>query len=210
MIGGVLVGTLVMSIVNHVGSPEPLPVAEEPPPPEVNDGAPKPRFDFYTLLKESEVIVADEPIVPATPVDVPLPSVEPSDDAPAAVAATARPQPATPDGSIDRTEPPPRPEDKPRPAEPEKVATSAPQPAPPSEVYLLQAGSFKNATDADTLRVRLLLLNMQARVETVDLRPGETWHRVQVGPFGNTQSLADARNVLQQNGIASIQVKKKR
>ncbi|MEA3299073.1 MAG: SPOR domain-containing protein, partial [Pseudomonadota bacterium] len=104
----------------------------------------------------------------------------------------------------------PRTEAKPAPEVAATPPPPPPQPAPPREVYLLQAGSFKSASDADTLRVRLLLLNMQARVETVSPRPGETWHRVQVGPFNNTQSLSSARSVLQQNGIASIQVKKTR
>lgn len=214
MIGGILVGTLVMSVVNHGGSPRPVSVAEESPLPEINDDTPKPRFDFYTLLKESEVIVPDEPIAPATPVEVPLPSVEPDSDTATAVAARDTPQPATsqpvPDTAARSAEPAPLPADTKPATEPEKVVTSAPQPVPPSEVYLLQAGSFKSATDADTLRAKLLMLNMQARVETVNLKPGETWHRVQVGPFSNTQSLADARNTLQQNGIASIQVQKKR
>src|SRR5690606_11661300 len=40
----------------------------------VDDDAPKPRFDFYTLLKESEVIVPDEETAPAPPVAMPLPT----------------------------------------------------------------------------------------------------------------------------------------
>lgn len=81
--------------------------------------------------------------------------------------------------------------------------------APPGEVYVLQAGSFRSASDADTLRARLILLNMQASVEKVSPRPGETWHRVLVGPFSDTQRLGNARRELRQNGIDSIQVKRR-
>ena len=49
--------------------------------------------------------------------------------------------------------------------------------------YLLQAGSFKIANDAESRRVKLLLLNLNASVELIDLGNGEKWHRVLVGPF---------------------------
>ncbi|HLS97895.1 MAG: SPOR domain-containing protein [Porticoccaceae bacterium] len=235
MVGGVLVGALVMTVADHIRSPAPEESVVEPEPVAVDDDAPKPRFDFYTLLKESEVIVPDEETAPAPPVAMPLPTNPDTENATAAdtkptepaagqlpsVAATAtqlKTQP--PDAAIAEAKPTtapkpeataaPRTEEKPAPEVAATPPPPPPQPAPPREVYLLQAGSFKSASDADTLRVRLLLLNMQARVETVSPRPGETWHRVQVGPFNNTQSLSSARSVLQQNGIASIQVKKTR
>lgn len=235
MVGGVLVGALVMTVADHLRNPPPEPMVVESAPAAVDDGAPKPRFDFYTLLKESEVIVPDEETGSPTPVAIPLPTNPDTQNATAldtkakdpataqlpSVAATATQlktapadtsTPETPATEAPKAAPAPEPTSTPRPA-PQVASPSPPpppQPEPPREVYLLQAGSFKSASDADTLRVRLLLLNMQARVETVSPRPGETWHRVQVGPFNNTQSLASARSVLQQNGIASIQVKKTR
>lgn len=109
---------------------------------------PKPRFDFYQLLKESEVVVNPEPI----------------------------PEQAT--------------------AESEKVE------------YVLQVGSFKNASDADRLRAQLLLLNLDAKVETVKVRNAETWHRVLVGPFPTRVTMARARGTLSNNELDSLLLKR--
>jgi cell division protein FtsN len=75
--------------------------------------------------------------------------------------------------------------------------------------YLLQAGSFKNANDAEALRVKLLLLNLSASVETVNLGNGEKWHRVLVGPFTDSSSMAYARAKLAENAIDIVLLKRK-
>lgn len=222
LVAGALVGALVMNLVLQAGKEDAEPtVAEAPPEVEANGKMPKPRFDFYTLLKESEVIIADEAGTPATPVEMPTPTPMPEPDtdniAETAAAKTAKSETQMPSVAA-ATSPTPDAANKPKAEEAKPATTLAPaqtvaskpppQPDPPREIYILQAGAFKSANDAENLRVKLIFLNMQARVETVSPRPGETWHRVQVGPFSDTQSLANARNVLQQNGISSIQVKK--
>jgi cell division septation protein DedD len=110
----------------------------------------KPRFDFYTLLRESEVIVPDTP-------------------------DTASPT----------------------------------HPANSTDIFLLQVGSFKSNRDADSLRARLLLLNLDAKIEKVSPRKNETWHRVIVGPFSDRSELADARGKLASTGIDSLLLKRK-
>lgn len=74
--------------------------------------------------------------------------------------------------------------------------------------YLLQAGSFKNISDAEALRVKLLLLNLTATVETVGAS-ADPWHRVLVGPFTDTSSMAYARAKLAENAIDSLLLKRK-
>ena len=108
----------------------------------------KPRFDFYTLLRESEVIV---------------PNIEQS---------------------------------------PERGSQQN------GEIFMLQAGSFRNTSDADSLRARLLLLNLDARVEAASSRTAGTWHRVIVGPFQSRSKLAGARATLLQNGIDNLMLKR--
>jgi cell division protein FtsN len=75
--------------------------------------------------------------------------------------------------------------------------------------YLLQAGSFRVAGDAEALRVKLLLLNLTASVETVGLKSGDKWHRVLVGPYTDTSSMAFARAKLAENAIDSLLLKRK-
>ncbi|MBQ0720879.1 MAG: SPOR domain-containing protein [Gammaproteobacteria bacterium] len=76
------------------------------------------------------------------------------------------------------------------------------------EVFILQAGSFKNPRDADSLRVSLILLNLNAQVEKTHSSKGGTWHRVLVGPFQSSSKLAHARSTLLQNGIDNLVLKR--
>ncbi len=76
------------------------------------------------------------------------------------------------------------------------------------EVYILQAGSFKSAQDADSLRASLIFLNLSAHVEKVHSSKGGTWHRVLVGPFESSSKLAHARTTLLQNGIDNLVLKR--
>ena len=75
--------------------------------------------------------------------------------------------------------------------------------------YLLQTGSFRNAADADRQRASLLLLGLDAKVDKVQGNNGDTWHRVQVGPFTNRSKLSKARGMLVDKGINPLTLKKK-
>lgn len=134
----------------------------------------KPRFDFYTLLKESEVFVPEgEEPTPPTP------------------APAEQQQDATADGA------------PPSPAEP-----TAPVAEQPAYEFVLQVGSFRSRSEADEMRARLLLLGLNAGLEST-AGPGEVWHRVMIGPFDSPAGLAQARARLQANGVDHIPVKRK-
>lgn len=109
----------------------------------------KPHFDFYTQLRDAEIIVPDGP----------------SDD---------------------------------------RVV----QAKDPDEIYILQAGSFRQSQDADSLRAQLLLMNFATQIEKTRSSSGETWHRVLVGPFQSPSKLASARATLLQNGIDNLVLKR--
>lgn len=76
-------------------------------------------------------------------------------------------------------------------------------------IYILQAGSFKNADDADRLRAKLILLGLNAKVEAVSGKGNGTWHRVQVGPFKSRSKLSATRNTLIAEGIETLLLKRK-
>lgn len=115
---------------------------------------PKPRFDFYNLLPEMEVIVPEQAIK-GRPTNAGVKKVE---------------QPGT---------------------------------------YLLQAGSFRKAEQADQLRARLAMLGLETSIQAIKVNDHQTWHRVRVGPFSNLQELNEARSTLKQNGVDAILIRLK-
>lgn len=161
----------------HPAAP-PAPTADAGPTPA---GEAKPRFDFYTLLKESEVFV---PEVTEPPLAKAVAPVDPTKKA---------------DGERSGE----KPVEKPPPEKPpvEKIE--------PAE-FVLQTGSFRARSDAESLRARLLLLNQKATIESAGAKPGEVWYRVMIGPFASQETLARARSALQQNGVDSIPVRRKK
>lgn len=83
-----------------------------------------------------------------------------------------------------------------------------PLPAAPGN-YLVQAGSFRTAKDADTRRAQLALLGLVSRIQTVTVDGKDTWHRVQLGPYPRVAELEKVRKQLQDNGIDFLILKQK-
>ena len=96
-------------------------------------------------------------------------------------------------------------------AQPEKPAPKARQSqlAREHNRYLLQAGSFRSEKDAERLRATLILSGLSPRISKVNVGGGETWHRVQIGPFDDQGSLDNARRVLAEQKIDSLLLKLK-
>ena len=148
---GAIVGAFGMALVfwNNAQSKPPAPPETKP---ASENKTPKPRFDFYKLLQESEQIV------PAT----------------------------------------------------EKV-TEGDKPTEqitPNTEFILQVGSFPNPPEADKYRAQLILLNLDAHIETVEIHKGEVWHRVMVGPFDSQEKLASARATLVANQYNALVLKR--
>ncbi len=133
------------------------PRAAAPPVPRTSE-ATRPRFDFYTILPEMEVVIPEEPV----------------------------PGAASPE----------------RPAVSPPVAASG---AAPAQVggFILQAGSFRSASDADSVKAQLALLGYVASVQTVTINQ-DTYHRVRVGPFSSRERADAARARLAENAVATI------
>jgi len=66
--------------------------------------------------------------------------------------------------------------------------------------YVLQAGAFKTAEDADTMRARLAMLGLDARVFPVE-QGGATLYRVRLGPYGQLDEVNRTRKLLSDNKI---------
>lgn len=161
-----------------------------------SEGAGKPRFDFYTVLHDQEVRVSeDDPVLagskgtpPATVTTPALPAGAEKSAAPGSVAIRTTP----PNGAAEPG----------KPLVNDKTAASETA----KERYLLQVGSFTQLEEADRLRAQLLLLGLQATIQKIP-REGQTWHRVQVGPFSSQDQLNNARRAMNQQQIESIVLK---
>lgn len=80
---------------------------------------------------------------------------------------------------------------------------------PPAESqvrYLLQAGAFRSAADAEALKARIALTGEIARVESAQIEGGMI-HRVRLGPYPNAAALARAKQALAGHGIEAIAIK---
>ena len=141
----------------------------------------KPKYDFYTLLPESEVIVPPEAVPKQTPAQPP--AQKPVSPEEAAKIDAARAQAA-----LNGETPPP----------PPVVAK-----APITNQFFLQAGSFRKRDDADKVRAQIILLGQNVQVESGTVRE-ETWYRVLVGPFANREQLSSAQKQLAGSGFSNL------
>ncbi|MCW9050876.1 MAG: SPOR domain-containing protein [Motiliproteus sp.] len=85
---------------------------------------------------------------------------------------------------------------------------STPKSAKNHSQYLLQAGSFRNGKDADSLRAKLLLMGMpNVTTSKVTSSSGSIWYRVRVGPFPSRSKLNKAQDQMVRMRLQPLQVK---
>ena len=72
--------------------------------------------------------------------------------------------------------------------------------------YLLQAGAFGASGDAETVKAKIAMLGLNARVESAQIS-GKTVYRVRMGPYGSASELADAKAKLSGGGLPAMAVK---
>ncbi len=107
----------------------------------------------------------------------------------AAVAAMAPAAPAAP-----------APAPAPTPAATPAPAPSAAAPVEEKVIYFLQAGAFRETTDAENTRAKLALLGFEASISEKANDSG-VLHRVRVGPYADAEAMNKARAKLIDSGI---------
>ncbi len=73
--------------------------------------------------------------------------------------------------------------------------------------YLLQAGSFRSFEEADRLKASLVLLGLEASIQTVTVNNKDTWHRVHIGPYKTLAEIDVVRARLKENRIDTMVLK---
>jgi cell division septation protein DedD len=175
-------------------TPEPAAVPAPPKEAKQEEKAPspspaKPRFDFYTILPEMEVVIPEEELTAKTPSSAFRPVEQPA--AASHESAPATSTPAKPAAASASAQSQPQPAGKP--------ATSS------GGNYFLQSGTFNTTDQAERLKAQLALLGLGASVQKVTINKN-TIHRVRVGPFRDYTALNAARAQMRQHGIQSTPV----
>lgn len=89
--------------------------------------------------------------------------------------------------------------------DPSEIAKS--RTSPSTELYLLQAGSFRQRKDADGRRGDLILLGLEPSIEDISGDNGRLF-RVIVGPFESRSQLAKARSLTAAQNIDTLLLKR--
>ena len=73
-------------------------------------------------------------------------------------------------------------------------------------VYVLQAGSYRNQSDADRVRAQLALQGIDASVQRVAV-DADVWHRVRIGPITKLEQLNKLRKQLQAADVDALVIR---
>lgn len=73
-------------------------------------------------------------------------------------------------------------------------------------IYVLQAGSFTEHTDADRRRAELAMQGIESRIQRVSI-DDKTYHRVRIGPIDDLDELNVVRNRLRQADIDVLRIR---
>jgi len=92
--------------------------------------------------------------------------------------------------------------------EKEKDAHRDTQSAPETRLgtYVMQAGSYRSAEEADRRRGQLQLAGIESIVQKVSVDT-DTWYRVRIGPFKSLDELNKMRSRLREADIDAIQMR---
>jgi cell division protein FtsN len=158
---------------------------------------PKPKYDFYTLLPEKEVVIPDAEL------DA---QAEAEAQARQRAAAAAQAAAAQADGTVAPATVAGTPADAV--GSPTPPAADTPPAPARGERYLIQAGAFRGQAEAEALKAKIAMTGEIARIETAQIN-GTTVHRVRLGPYPDASALAAAKQALATHGISAQAIKVK-
>jgi len=94
------------------------------------------------------------------------------------------------------------------PEEDSRKSEKAPASSSPG-TYYLQVGAFRQMSEADGRKAELAMLGIVTSIQTVTIEPGNTWHRLRVGPVKDMRQLDRTKRQLQNNNISFVTLKEK-
>lgn len=179
---------------------------------------------LWFVNQDKEKIEAAQPAVPPQAVEIEPPKQEPQDSTTATTPDTA----ATEENikpveekspfsfyeslrdfeiiisadELERTTPPPAPE-------PSDAANTSNANLDANAHYKIQIGSFRSAEDAERRREEIGVIGLTSNIQTVEIGPGQVWHRVYVGPLSEAREIEDTLDILAGNGFDFLVTKVK-
>ncbi|MGJ8514291.1 SPOR domain-containing protein [Carnimonas bestiolae] len=149
-----------------------------------------PSFEFYTLLPKSEVIAPSDPKGDDTTISTPPPT-------PTKHRANNE-QAASTNSSSERQQ-----------ANTNQSRSQQQSSDLGGARYLLQAASYRNRSDADTMAGKFRDLGLVTQVSQVKTGDGTTWYRVQAGPYSTSAELSRARDLMKARGIEPLTLRQR-
>ena len=150
-----------------------------------NDSYTSPEFGFYDTLTRGEELVEETTAATRQPAEASTDaSTEPLTEARAEPSSGAASEPSAAG-----------------PAEPE-TGPPAPRAVETPGMYVLQLGAFTRQAQAESLKARLALVGMNARIQPTRL-DRQTYYRVRIGPTTDLEQLNADRARLQEHRFTS-------
>ncbi len=169
---------------------------------------PKPtQYDFYTLLPGEEVAMSDAELAASAKAEAAAEAAA-ARAAGTTTSAAGLPAPITEiPGVAENTASATATSTAPTASTiPVVSATTGPTATTSDARYILQAGAFGGSGDAETVKAKIAMLGLNARVEAAEIG-GKTVYRVRMGPYGTASELADAKAKLASSGLPAMAVK---
>lgn len=69
--------------------------------------------------------------------------------------------------------------------------------------YVIQAGSYREATAADELKAKLALMGIESKIQKAKVE-SVTWYRVKIGPYSEMSNVNSVMSRLQKNGMKPV------
>lgn len=152
--------------------------------------------DIFERLDDSKPkAVTAPPLRPANPAAPPA-----HNNAAAPTGATDSATPAAKSPAPPVTSKAPKPAAPVQPAKPPKPSSSGPR-------WWLQAGAFRSAGQADSLKARLTLTGLPVKVVSGRGSNNILWYRVRVGPYRDKDAVNRARQRLKNQKISPVLIK---
>lgn len=95
-------------------------------------------------------------------------------------------------------------------AESEIVENEEPVEDRPDRLYILQAGSYRNERDAESVKAKLALSGFEAVIQRVNINDKGTYYRVRMGPYQSRRTLQRHKKQLADQGINALALRLER